>query len=188
MQTPAFETNNRLLIVVHHLAIDGVSWRILLEDLQLLLNGWNKGQTVDLGKKTSSYRQWYEGLTGYAQSKRLVSQAAYWEQIALNRCKLPVDKEYEERLSTADMEFISVKLDAGKTRLLLQEVSLVYHTDVNDLLLAALATSLAGYFSQPKVTIGLEGHGRENTLVGLDSSRTVGWFTVCMLYCLIWKV
>jgi non-ribosomal peptide synthase protein (TIGR01720 family) len=177
MQTPVFESHNRLLIVVHHLAMDGVSWRILLEDLQLLLNGWRQGQTVNLGKKTCSYRQWYEGLASYAQRRWLLSQSAYWERVVLNRSKLPVDIAYEGRSTAGDMHHITVKLEAGQTRLLLQEVPPVYHTEVNDLLLAALGTTLAEWCGQDNVIIGLEGHGRENSVTGFDSSRTIGWFT-----------
>ena len=79
MQTPETETHNRLLIVIHHLAVDGVSWRILLEDLELLISGLKEGGKTDLGHKSSSYRQWYDALEKYGKSERLISQKGYWE-------------------------------------------------------------------------------------------------------------
>ena len=80
MQTPDSETKNRLLIVIHHLAVDGVSWRILLEDLELLISGLKEVGKTDLGKKSSSYRQWYETLQGFGKSEQLMSQKVYWEK------------------------------------------------------------------------------------------------------------
>ncbi|GAA3937003.1 amino acid adenylation domain-containing protein [Chitinophaga oryziterrae] len=162
------ETHNRLLIVVHHLAVDGVSWRILLEDLELLL----KREGV-LSPKGSSYRQWYEALSAYANRRVLKAQQPYWERVvtAAREVPLRVDKNYEGRIAVADIHSHEVRLDSVLTHRLLQEVPKAYHTEINDILLCALALTFPG------VCIGLEGHGRENIAEGIDTSRTVGWFT-----------
>jgi non-ribosomal peptide synthase protein (TIGR01720 family) len=177
LQTPRAETHNRLFIVIHHLAVDGVSWRILLEDLELLLTGLSKGDKVKLGNKSSSYRQWYHALEQYGQTKSLVSQKVYWQNAVESYQPLPVDKQYSEVVKARDTGHYFIHLGATQTQQLLQEVPRVYHTEINDLLLTALAKTLCRWSNADTVTIGLEGHGREDLAAGIDSSRTVGWFT-----------
>ncbi|MEO7533118.1 MAG: amino acid adenylation domain-containing protein, partial [Ferruginibacter sp.] len=174
MQTPDTEKDNRLLIVIHHLAIDGVSWRILVEDLELLLAG---GADTDLGPKSSSYRQWYAALGAYGKTRRAQAQNSYWQQPVKHYTPLPSDKEYTGAIRVKDMAQYSLRLGSTQTQSLLQEVPKVYHTQINDILLAALARTLSNWSSNENVVIGLEGHGREAIAEGIDTSRTVGWFT-----------
>ena len=177
LQMPEMEAANRLLIIIHHLAVDGVSWRILLEDLEQLLNGAMEGQQVSLGNKSSSYRQWHAAIQKYSQSQKLQAQKAYWAQIVNSYQPLPEDKAYTKEVQVKDMHHYQVKLGAAQTRALLQEVPKVYHTEINDLLLSALGSALYSWSGNDHVVIGLEGHGREEIGQGIDSSRTVGWFT-----------
>ncbi|MEO7768106.1 MAG: condensation domain-containing protein, partial [Ferruginibacter sp.] len=180
METPGEESHNRLLLVIHHLAIDGVSWRILLEDLELLLNGISQGQKVSLGTKSSSYRQWYQALEQYGKSQGLLSQKGYWQTAEGGYKPLRVDKEYSGVVTEGDMGHYSLRLGVDQTKRLLQEVPRVYHTEINDILLCALAGTLCNWSGSSKVVIGLEGHGREGLdgqVEGIDISRTVGWFT-----------
>ena len=178
MQTPALALHNRLLIVVHHLAIDGVSWRILLDDLELLLTGLKSGnKMVALGAKTSSYRQWYQALEQYSSQVRLRSQAKYWAGQAAGGGELPVDKEYTGAVKVSGITRHNHRLGAAQTTRLVQEVPGIYHTEINDILLAALAATLSSWSGKEKVCIGLEGHGREDINAAIDTSRTVGWFT-----------
>ena len=90
--------------MIHHLAVDGVSWRILLDDLELLINGLHKGAKTELGYKTSSYRQWYDALEQYGQSKRLLSQIPYWEEVVSSYEPLSVDKEYTGAVREKDID------------------------------------------------------------------------------------
>jgi non-ribosomal peptide synthase protein (TIGR01720 family) len=178
MKTPQSEVNNRLFIVIHHLGIDGVSWRILLEDFELLLTELSiNRKTINLGSKTSSYRQWYNALNQYGQSNRLLSQKSYWQNIVKGYLALPVDKDFNEKISVNDTCTYSVRLGAEQTRQLLQDVPRVFHTEINDILLCALAKTLCEWSDTDHVVIGLEGHGREHVAEGIDTSRTVGWFT-----------
>ncbi|HMQ67796.1 MAG TPA: non-ribosomal peptide synthase/polyketide synthase, partial [Ignavibacteria bacterium] len=181
MQTPDGETHNRILIVIHHLAVDGVSWRLIFDDLEVLLNGLVKGENAELGTKGSSYRQWYDTLVEYSSSPRLLSQKKYWERVAGSYHPLLTDKVYDGNVTARDIKTHSVKLDAAHTQLLLQEVPSVYHTEINDILLCALALTFGEKISGEGITIGLEGHGRESISVnpeaGIDTSRTAGWFT-----------
>ena len=94
MTTANHEAHNRLLIVIHHLVVDGVSWRILLEDLGLIVSALMQGNTPVLGIKTSSYRQWYDGLAEYGKSSRLLVQRPYWYEAVQRYHPLPYDHAY----------------------------------------------------------------------------------------------
>ncbi|HKH62399.1 MAG TPA: amino acid adenylation domain-containing protein, partial [Flavitalea sp.] len=177
MQTPASETTNRLLIAIHHLAVDGVSWRIMLEDLELLITGILAAGKTDLGNKTSSFRQWYDALETYGQSQRLLAQTAYWERTVKNHTNLPVDTPYNGDVKVKATHHHTMRLGIAETKQLIHDVPRVYHTEINDLLIATLAFTLSEWSSEKKVTIGMEGHGRESIDNATDTSRTVGWFT-----------
>jgi amino acid adenylation domain-containing protein/non-ribosomal peptide synthase protein (TIGR01720 family) len=177
MKTPDSESANRLSIVVHHLAVDGVSLRIILNDLNTLLDNIAGGEELNLGTKGSSYRQWHKALNQYSESKRLLAQEKYWEQIIRSYDVLPADTAFTGKAQISDMTNIRVKLNAEYTAQLLREVPKVYHTEINDLLLAALANTLCGWAGKQEVVIGLEGHGRESITDEIDISRTMGWFT-----------
>jgi amino acid adenylation domain-containing protein/non-ribosomal peptide synthase protein (TIGR01720 family) len=176
IKTALSQSHNRLLIVIHHLAVDGVSWRILLEDLEALLTGVKFNAPVSLGTKTSSYREWHDALERYAKSTQVQGQKQYWKEVVSSYEPLPVDKRSNENVSFRNTGNYTVSLDAAHTRSLLQEISKKYHTEINDVLLSALARTVCTYSSKEKTVIGLEGHGREQ-MEGIDTSRTVGWFT-----------
>lgn len=175
--TPQEITENRLFIVIHHLAVDGVSWRILLEDISFLLNGIKNGEKTSLGKKSTSYKNWYTVLEKWGQSKAVTSQRAYWDYVVKCYQPLPVDKECLEAVRARDTSHHIMRLDEHATGRLIHEVPQVYHTEINDLLLAALAKTLTKFSGTSKTTIGMEGHGREPVDKGIDTTRTVGWFT-----------
>jgi amino acid adenylation domain-containing protein/non-ribosomal peptide synthase protein (TIGR01720 family) len=177
VQTPLSSTHNRLFVVIHHLVVDGVSWRILLDDLELLLNGIKNGEKIDLGYKTSSYRQWHEALKNYGQSIRVLSQREYWQALKEKFVPIPIDKQCNERIKASDMGHYAVHLTEDETRCLLHDVPKVYHTEINDILLAAMAKTLCSWSNTESVVIGLESHGRESIDENIDTSRTVGWFT-----------
>jgi amino acid adenylation domain-containing protein/non-ribosomal peptide synthase protein (TIGR01720 family) len=175
--TPGEETANRLLVVIHHLAVDGVSWRILLEDLELLLTAISEGRTANLGPKSSSYRQWYQALEQYGLRRSVAAQKDYWQTAIAGYQPLPQDKAYEGRVMFKDMAHQRLRLNAAQTKQLLQEVPRVYHTEINDILLCALALTFNEWAGSSQVVIGLEGHGREAISDQVDTSRTIGWFT-----------
>ncbi len=177
IQTPAAEANNRLLLVAHHLVIDGVSWRILLEDLHRLLEQPAAAPEVVLGAKGSSCRQWYTGLTTYAQSSHCHKQQQFWETVVAKHVPLHTDLPYPGNITVSDIRKETLRLDATTTRRLLQEVPAAYRTEINDILLSALAMTLTAWNKGHGVLVGLEGHGREEILPGIALNRTIGWFT-----------
>jgi non-ribosomal peptide synthase protein (TIGR01720 family) len=159
-----------LLLVIHHLAVDGVSWRILLEDLQAAYQGRS------LPPKTTSFRDWAGRLTEYAQSSQVRDQLGYWLAVAAGGPgRLPID--FPGGGNTEDSaQCVTVALTTEETRALLHDVPAAYHTEINDALLAALAKALTRW-ARRAVVIDLEGHGREDIAPEVDVSRTVGWFT-----------
>ncbi|WP_223465806.1 non-ribosomal peptide synthetase [Pseudomonas sp. GL-RE-26] len=160
--------SQRLLLVVHHLAVDGVSWRVLLEDLQQAY-----GQ-VALPEKTSAYQAWAAHLQQHAGT--VPGQMPYWQAQLADARDLPCDNP-QGSLQQRHGHKIESKLDADLTRLLLQQAPAAYRTQVNDLLLTALARVICRWSGQGSTLIQLEGHGREDLSDDLDLSRTVGWFT-----------
>ncbi len=167
----------RLLFIVHHLAVDGVSWRILLEDLQHAYEQLSQGGTVRLPPKTSSFALWAQRLSEYAQSEDLRAELPYWlAQLQQPITPLPVDGSAPLNL-VRDAQSLAVALDAAATDALLRDVAAAYRTQINDLLLTALLQTFADWTGQPALMIDLEGHGREALFDDVDLSRTVGWFT-----------
>ena len=167
----------RLLIIIHHLVVDGVSWRILLEDLQTAYQQLSQGKTIQLSAKTTSFKDWARQLTDYAQSEVLKSELDYWLSPSYDAVdSIPVD--YAQGINTtASARTISVSLDEAETLSLLQDVPKAYKTQINDILLTALVLVLSGWTNSDSVLFNLEGHGREEIIDGVDLSRTVGWFT-----------
>lgn len=171
------QETGRLLIVIHNLAVDGVSWRVLLTDLETGYDQLKNDQPVQLPPKTSSYKHWAERLTEYAQSGALRQELPYW--LAETRepvAGLPVD--FPGGANTeASARIVLVALDAGETQKLLHDVPEVYHTEINDVLVTALAQALARWTNRRSLLLDMEGHGREEIVEDVDLSRTVGWFT-----------
>ncbi|HEU0076011.1 MAG TPA: condensation domain-containing protein, partial [Longimicrobiaceae bacterium] len=168
----------RLLLVIHHLVIDGVSWRILLEDLETAYAQLERGEAVRLPRKTTSWKEWAQGLERQAGSWALQEEAGYWrEQAGREVAPLPMDDPAGEN-TVARARSVAVRLSEEETEALLREVPAAYRTQIDDVLLTALARALARWTGERRVRVDLEGHGREEEVVGgVDLSRTVGWFT-----------
>ncbi|MEB0191363.1 non-ribosomal peptide synthase/polyketide synthase [Pseudomonas sp. CCI1.1] len=159
--------SQRLLLVIHHLVVDGVSWRILLEDLQQAY------REQVLPAKTSAYQRWAQQLHRHAQT--VEEQLSYWQAQSID-AELPCDHP-EGGLQNRLGAKLETRLDVEHTRRLLQDAPAAYRTQVNDLLLTALARVISRWSEQPAALIQLEGHGREDLFDDIDLSRTVGWFT-----------
>jgi amino acid adenylation domain-containing protein/non-ribosomal peptide synthase protein (TIGR01720 family) len=167
----------RLVIVIHHLAVDGVSWRILLEDLELACRQLAGGEAVRLPAKTTAFRAWAHRLAEYARSEEPRQDLAYWlDEGRAQAGRLPLDMPGGDNLEISARS-VFVALEEGETRSLLQEVPKAYRTQINDVLVTALSQALARWTGARALRIDLEGHGREDLVEGADLSRTVGWFT-----------
>jgi non-ribosomal peptide synthase protein (TIGR01720 family) len=170
---------SRLLLVIHHLAIDAVSWRILLADLEVSYQQLSQGEAIQLPPKTTSFKYWTQCLADYRLSAALQAELDYWlaepwAQVGPLPVDFPEQKEGNIEVSTRT---ISVSLDIEETRVLLQEVPKAYNTQINDVLLTALVQTFKEWTGQRYLLVDLEGHGREAIFEDVDLSRTVGWFT-----------
>ncbi|HSF42699.1 MAG TPA: non-ribosomal peptide synthase/polyketide synthase [Thermoanaerobaculia bacterium] len=168
---------DRLLLIIHHLVVDGVSWRIILEDLETVYRQLLRGEEPSLPAKTAAFQSWAERLVEYARTPAAESQAAYWLERASQPVP-PVPVDYAGGTNTAgSSRGLTVGLDVEETRRLLQEVPRAYRTQINDVLATALVEAVSSWTGSRKVWVELEGHGREEIFPDLDVSRTVGWFT-----------
>jgi amino acid adenylation domain-containing protein/non-ribosomal peptide synthase protein (TIGR01720 family) len=167
----------RLLLSVHHLAVDAVSWRILLEDLAAVYARLAAGEAVRLPPKTTSFQVWARELEALARSEKLAAERTWWlERPWTEAARLPVD--FTDGVNTeSTARTVRVALDAEETKALLHDVPKAWHTQPQDPLLTALAQALAAWTGRSAALVDVEGHGREEVLAGVDVSRTVGWFT-----------
>ncbi|KRR11249.1 non-ribosomal peptide synthetase [Bradyrhizobium jicamae] len=168
--------SQRLLVVVHHLVIDGVSWRVLLEDFAAAYGQIQQGTSSIVLAKSQSYASWATRLQAHGGTEALASELSYWLERG-SRADLPCDDDHGGVDRVAEGEEISLAFDAALTTRLLKEAPSAYRTHVNDLLLAALARAVSRWSGIEDVIVELEGHGREDVFAGVDISRTVGWFT-----------
>jgi amino acid adenylation domain-containing protein/non-ribosomal peptide synthase protein (TIGR01720 family) len=165
---------SRLLLAAHHLVVDGVSWRILLEDLATAYQQASRGESIDLGAKTTSFRDWALRLADHTATGGFDAELEHWSAGAEDAA-LPADGSGPNRADSTHT--VHMRLDKDITRALLRDVPAIHRTEINDVLLAALGRVLAGWTGRDRVLIDMEGHGREEIFDGIDLSRTVGWFT-----------
>jgi non-ribosomal peptide synthase protein (TIGR01720 family) len=159
------------------LVVDGVSWRILLEDLHTAYDQIARGATVELPAKTTAFKHWAEQLLAFGASDAARRELAYWRSVPWSRgARLPVD-HHQGTNGVASARMVEATLSAAETQALLQNVPATYHTQINDALLTALVEAFAGWTGHRCLLLDLEGHGREALFEGVDVSRTVGWFT-----------
>jgi non-ribosomal peptide synthase protein (TIGR01720 family) len=168
---------SRLLVVVHHLAVEAVvSFRILMQDLQIAYQQCSRGEAICLPPKTTSFQQWSRQLMKYARSPELRQELAYWLAEPRRVSRLPVD--YPEGANTeVSTRIVTRSLAQAETRTLLQEIPATYHTQISEVLLTSLVETICQWTRTQSVLIDLDSHGREEIFENVDISRTVGWFT-----------
>ncbi|MCP3401820.1 non-ribosomal peptide synthetase [Bradyrhizobium sp. CCGB20] len=166
----------RLLLAIHHLVVDGVSWRILLEDLAAAYDQLQRGNAISLPPKSDSYASWSERLHAYAATAEIAAELPHWRDCGAG-APLPCDDDHDGVDRVGDGGEVSLVFDTDLTSRLLEQAPAAYRTQVNDLLLAALVRAVSRWSQHDEVTVELEGHGREDIFPDADISRTVGWFT-----------
>ena len=168
----------QLALIIHHLAIDAVSWRILLEDLNIAWAQHHNGQPIALPAGGTSFQRWASLLAEHAHTPAVVEQADTWRQVAASPARLPTVQPAVDTYASAG--HLSVSVDTETTRQLLSEVPAAFHAGIHDILLIAYALACTEFLGTNAAPIGIdvEGHGRHDDLADdLDLSRTVGWFT-----------
>ncbi|MCV7298533.1 amino acid adenylation domain-containing protein [Mycobacterium barrassiae] len=167
---------SRLVLLIHHLAVDAVSWRILLEDINIAWAQHHSGQAVALPTGGTSFQRWAAILDEHARVPAVVELADTWRRVSEVPAALPAVQPEIDTYANAGQ--LSMSLDTETTRLLLGEVPAAYHAGVQDILLIAFALAFAEFLgSDTPLGIDVEGHGRQEELADADLSRTVGWFT-----------
>jgi non-ribosomal peptide synthase protein (TIGR01720 family) len=172
----------RLLLVIHHLAVDAVSWRVLLEDFERSYLG---GEDARLPPATTPFSRWAETLAVYAGSAEVARELPFWRaqaDAAAGRPPLPLDVQDGEQGgdTEATTRAVTVSLDPALTRAFLKDALRAYQTRPEELLFAALVEAVGGWTGERALQVDVEGHGREPVFAGaegVDLSRTVGWFT-----------
>lgn len=170
--------SDKLFICAHHLVIDGVSWRILLEDLETVYRQLGDGVDPSLPEKTDSFKQWSQCLTGYAASEALEHQRAYWLGLPWKSVESLRFDYPEAGNCEGEQTNLQGRLTLQETNALLTEAPSAYGTQINDLLLCALARGLLPETDGAPVRVDVEGHGRGSLFAEVDLSRTIGWFTI----------
>ncbi|VVT32020.1 conserved hypothetical protein [Sphingomonas aurantiaca] len=165
----------RLLILCHHLVIDGVSWRILIEDLLSAYTTARTGAPIAL-PCAGRWTEWSAALAEAAQDPALLGEVAYWHRIeTADIAPLPCDFD-DDRNAVGDARTVRLTLDEAATARLVAAAS-ADETGMAAHLLAATALACRACFRLDRLRIRLEGHGRAEIAPALDQSRTVGWFT-----------
>jgi amino acid adenylation domain-containing protein/non-ribosomal peptide synthase protein (TIGR01720 family) len=159
-----------VLMAVHHLVVDGISWRILLEDLNTAYEQARRGEPIDIGPKTTSFQEWSRRLAAHD----FAGDIEHWNGIS-DAANIPVDGTGPNTVASA--RSVRIQLNERETEALLRELPRRYHTHANDVLLSAFGRVLNRWTGSDDVLIDLEGHGREDLFDDVDVSRTVGWFT-----------
>ena len=170
---------SQLVLIIHHLAVDAVSWRILLEDLNIAWAQHHSGQPVALPAGGTSFQRWASLLAQHAHQPAVVEHADTWRQVTATPAALPPPQPEADTYATA--EHLTASLDAETTQRLLTEVPAAFHAGIQDILLIAFGLAwveFSGSTGGAAIGIDVEGHGRHDDLADdIDLSRTVGWFT-----------
>ena len=168
--------DGQLLLVAHHLVVDGVSWRILLEDLALAITQAAAGSPVHLPAKTTPFRQWAQAQQEHA-AQIDDDEIAYWRGLCPRDGSVMLLPEGEGTALEGDARTVVIELGADETQALLTELPSRYRTQINEALLSALALAFGRWSGRDQLWLHVEGHGREDVFSGVNVSRTVGWFT-----------
>ncbi|MFC7632677.1 non-ribosomal peptide synthetase [Paraburkholderia humisilvae] len=175
-----FETaqgDTRLLVAIHHLSVDGVSWRVLLDELQKAYEQAARNEPVTLPAASTPWRTWVRALHRYAKSSARIAELAWW-QTALDAPSLRDGPLFPPLKPHAEVQkTLRTNLSPQLTATLLREAPRAYRMRVDEVLLAALTSAIGTITARDEVLVELEAHGREDVLDSVDMSRTVGWFT-----------
>lgn len=177
VRTPDSIDSDRLFISVNHLVIDGVSWRLLLDDLQRSIRALRNGQPIRLSRQTIEFSEYCQRLNDFATSESCLADLSYWQSVAAQPGDgLPADYSTDVTYER-DLQSVTASLDVRTTENLLQRANNTYRTEINDLLLSAMGMALTSWTGGSQFKISLESHGRDAFQSTVDVSHTIGWFT-----------
>jgi amino acid adenylation domain-containing protein/non-ribosomal peptide synthase protein (TIGR01720 family) len=174
------DDGDRLLAALHHLVVDGMSWRILFEDIGALYNHYNNHpgtQQPKLPPKSDSFKLWGERVRQHANNHELLEEKNYWTYVEASPME-PIKRDFpEENAFIKDLLNLSIALTEEETETLFSRVNPAMDTEITDILLTGLGSAFKKACRQETLVVALEGHGRDEILEDVDVGRTVGWFT-----------
>ncbi len=170
----------KLLLTAHHLVIDGISWRIILKDMQTIISQLRENKNLTFSNKSSSYKDWALKINHY----NCAEEESYWKQQS-EKIYMTLPYKYTDSFGNQNICVVQNLLELDETNDLLYSANQAYRTETNDLLLCALFLTLFDFCNTKKAVVELEGHGREELFQGINLNRTVGWFT--SLYPFAWE-
>ncbi|WP_392384187.1 amino acid adenylation domain-containing protein [Marinomonas primoryensis] len=179
------EAGNKLFLVIHHLVVDGVSWRIILDDLQLIYRQFKQGLPLVLEEKTASYQQWGQWLTSDRVMSSVESERPYWQKSLSDLAAVPPIPKDGAAHNKGQRGEKLLTLTVEQTQALLKDTQQAYGTEVQELLLSALLLGLDEWRKTREqysddyapLSLTLETHGRDGLDGHLEVSQTLGWFT-----------
>jgi amino acid adenylation domain-containing protein/non-ribosomal peptide synthase protein (TIGR01720 family) len=164
--------DERLLVTIHHLVVDGVSWRVLLEEFRTFYDNFASNLTNALPPASSSYKQWVEQAKGYMLTEKFLAAKKYWKELENSIQALNLTITENHSLVEA-----SGSIDRDNTLLLLSSANLAFNTASTDLLLTALSKSIFETMNLSREAVLIETHGRDELSTDINVTQTVGWFT-----------
>ncbi len=171
------EKENYLVLAAHHLVVDGVSWRILLEDLFTAYSASLVKSDIILPRKTTSFTEWANRINTYTSDNDFEDEIAFWNNmLSIEMPKFKTDHNTGPN-DIGSMDKVRFELNPEDTHHLLKDIHKSYNTEINDILITALMRAQTAWTGHDRVIFNLEGHGREDNVEDVDISRTVGWFT-----------
>ncbi|MFT9818493.1 amino acid adenylation domain-containing protein [Lysinibacillus sp. NPDC056185] len=178
MSTVVFKTNNfdYIYILIHHLAVDTVSWGILINDIQSLYKQFLRKKDIKLTNKSNSIKEWSKKLYYFSNSEAFLKEKSYWRNIQRKINSVPFDFSHDTN-TMRDSDTYEISLNLEETEALLEKCSELYKTSVVNILLSALSFVLQNWTGSKENAIMFEGHGREDLFNDVSIQRTVGWFT-----------
>ena len=162
-------------LFIHHLVVDGVSWRIIIDDFTEILKQIQEQKDICIPDKTASYIEWTEKINEYKNTEQFRSRSDYWHKLLSSNpdgAFLP-----DEGGAGSGYGIQTIELDSTISELLKYKAVKMFHTGVNEIILGALCMTIHKVTGQDQAFVMLEGHGREEIHEEIDISRTVGWFT-----------
>ena len=178
MKAVVFNINSsyKMMICIHHLIVDGVSWLILLDDFHSALEQLKKSEVVKLPMKSASFKEWAHLLNEYKDHEILHSEEVYWNNVINELPYISLNLPDNLKKQT-EMKVKTIVFDEEYTEKLLVKALNAYHTQINDIMLSALGMTVNKITGQCRIAVCMEGYGRYPIHKDINVDRTVGWFT-----------
>ena len=165
----------RLLLCAHHLVIDMISWRIIIDDICTMLKQISSMDKINLPLKTHSFQNWADALDLY-EFNNLIEEKSYWQDILNHEFNIPADRIVGDG-SIGKNQIIKREICSDETQKILSQANTAFNTEPKDILISALLLTIVSLWNMNEIVIEFEGHGRDDIFDNIDVSRTVGWFT-----------